>query len=259
MVKKRIIPCLDIASGKVVKGVQFKNVLEIAQPLPLAEFYNQSGADELVIYDITANLEGRVIMSQLIKTIASKLRIPLTVGGGVKTQEDVARLFNDGADKVSINSGALADPELITQASGRYGSQSIVGSVDVGRCFFTGDPQFDYHIFSRGGQIKTDIKALDWICQLVALGVGEVVVNTIDQDGLRMGYDSDFLSVVCESVNVPVIASGGAGNLEHFSTLFEKTNISGALAASVFHSGEIFIPDLKNFLSSKGVPMRCPT
>lgn len=257
MVKKRIIPCLDIARGKVVKGVQFKHVLAIAEPLPLAEFYNQSGADELVIYDITANLEGRVVMSQLIKTIASKLRIPLTVGGGVKTALDVQRLFSDGADKVSINSGALANPQLISEVAALYGSQSIVGSVDVSRCYSTGDPRFDYHIFQRGGQVKTDIKAIDWICQLVALGAGEIVVNTIDQDGVKNGYDIDFLTVVSESVNVPIIASGGAGNPEDFSDLFEKTNISGALAASVFHSGEILIPHLKDYLNSKGIPVRC--
>ena len=251
MLAKRIIPCLDIKDGKVVKGVQFQGLREVGDPVALALFYGESGADELVFYDITASVENRSLFIDLLRQVASTLFIPLTVGGGIKSLEDFKRVLEAGADKVSVNSGALARPALIQEAALRYGNQCVVLSVDVGQ---VGDA---FHIFTKGGQVDTGILALPWIREGVALGAGEVVVNTIDTDGCQKGYQIDFLKQVCAVVNVPVVASGGAGSVDDFVKLFQEIpTMSGALAASVFHLGRVSIEQVKETLANQGFLVR---
>ena len=251
MVTKRIIPCLDIKDGRVVKGVNFLNLQDVSNPVKLADYYSRSGADELVFYDITASFEGRKLFTDILTAVASTIFIPLTVGGGINSLEDFERVLTCGADKVSVNSGAIKNPELIGQAAKRYGDQCVVLSVDAKRVDGT------YHVFLNGGRVDTGLDALEWIRQGVDRGAGEVVVNSIDTDGVKKGFDLEMLRDVSEIVHVPVIASGGAGGVQDFVDLFrEIPDMSAGLAASIFHFGEVAIPDLKQVLWENGVCVR---
>ena len=248
---KRIIPCLDIKDGRVVKGVNFLNLQDVSNPVKLADYYSRSGADELVFYDITASFEGRKLFTDILTAVASTIFIPLTVGGGIRSLEDFERVLTCGADKVSVNSGAIQNPELIGQAAKRYGDQCVVLSVDAKRV------DGKYHVFLNGGRVDTGLDALEWIRQGVDRGAGEVVVNSIDTDGVKQGFDIEMLRDVSEIVHVPVIASGGAGGIQDFVDLFrEIPDMSAGLAASIFHFGEVAIPDLKSVLREKGVCVR---
>lgn len=251
MVTKRIIPCLDIKDGRVVKGVNFLNLQDVSNPVKLAEYYSNAGADELVFYDITASFEGRKLFVDILTEVASKIFIPLTVGGGINQLEDFERVLACGADKVSVNSGAIKHPELIEQAAKRYGNQCVVLSVDAKRV------NGSFHVFLNGGRVDTGMDALEWIRQGVERGAGEVVVNSIDTDGVKQGFDIELLKKVCSLVNVPVIASGGAGNAEHFTQLFKQVpQVSAGLAASIFHFGELSIADLKKELAENDIEVR---
>lgn len=251
MVTKRIIPCLDIKDGRVVKGVNFLNLQDVSNPVKLADYYSRSGADELVFYDITASFEGRKLFTDILTAVASTIFIPLTVGGGINSLEDFERVLSCGADKVSVNSGAIKNPELIGQAAKRYGDQCVVLSVDAKRV------DGKYHVFLNGGRVDTGLDALEWIRQGVDRGAGEVVVNSIDTDGVKQGFDLEMLRDVSEIVHVPVIASGGAGGVQDFVDLFrEIPDMSAGLAASIFHFGEVAIPDLKKVLQENGVCVR---
>ena len=251
MITKRIIPCLDVRDGRVVKGVNFEGLRDVSSPVALAEYYTENGADELVFYDITASAEARGIFTDILRETASKVFIPLTVGGGISSLEDFDRVLKAGADKVSVNSGAIRDPELIGRAAKRYGSQCVVLSVDVKRV------DGEFRVFARGGRDDTGLEALGWIERGVAAGAGEVVVNSIDTDGVKGGFDLEMLEAMCERVNVPVVASGGAGCAADFVTLFERVpRVSAGLAASIFHFGEVAIPDLKRELAANGINVR---
>lgn len=251
MVTKRIIPCLDIKDGRVVKGVNFLNLQDVSNPVKLADYYSRSGADELVFYDITASFEGRKLFTDILTAVASTIFIPLTVGGGINSLEDFERVLTCGADKVSVNSGAIKNPELIGQAAKRYGDQCVVLSVDAKRV------DGKYHVFLNGGRVDTGLDALEWIRQGVDRGAGEVVVNSIDTDGVKKGFDLEMLRDVSEIVHVPVIASGGAGGVQDFVDLFRTIpDMSAGLAASIFHFGEVAIPDLKQVLRENGVCVR---
>ncbi len=251
MITKRIIPCLDIKNGRVVKGVNFQGLSDVSSPVELARYYSDNGADELVFYDITASYEGRQLFTDILCQVASEIFIPLTVGGGINTVEDFDRVLKCGADKVSVNSGAIRNPQLIAEAAQKYGNQCVVLSVDIKRvdgCF---------HVFAKGGREDTGMEAISWIRQGVALGAGEVVVNSIDTDGVKGGFDLEMLQAVCDAVNVPVIASGGAGSVDHFVSLFQTIpDIDAGLAASVFHFGQIRIPDLKRELKENDIIVR---
>ena len=251
MITKRIIPCLDVKDGRVVKGVNFSGLSDVSSPITLASYYSECGADELVFYDITASAEGRALFTDILTNAAKNVFIPLTVGGGINTVDDFDRVLKCGADKVSVNSGAIRNPRLISDAARLYGDQCVVLSVDVKR---VGD---EFRVFAKGGREDTGIEALSWIKRAVDMGAGEVVVNSIDTDGVRRGFDIELLSLVTDLVNVPVIASGGAGSAEDFITLFKKIpNIDAGLAASVFHFGDIKIPDLKAELRKAGINVR---
>lgn len=251
MITKRIIPCLDVKNGRVVKGVNFEGLHDVSSPIELAEYYTKSGADELVFYDITASAEVRGLFTDILRETASRVFIPLTVGGGINTLDDFDRVLKCGADKVSVNSGAIRDPDLIRQAALRYGSQCVVLSADVKRV----DGQF--RVFGRGGRDDTGMEAIAWIKKCVDLGAGEIVVNSIDTDGVKGGFDLEMLDAVCHAVSVPVIASGGAGKVEDFTQLFQTLpGIDAGLAASVFHFGQIAIPDLKAELRKNGILVR---
>ncbi|MBR7098699.1 MAG: imidazole glycerol phosphate synthase subunit HisF [Clostridia bacterium] len=251
MITKRIIPCLDVRNGRVVKGVNFEGLSDVSSPVELAKYYSDNGADELVFYDITASYEGRALFTDILREVASQIFIPLTVGGGINTVEDFDRVLKCGADKVSVNSGAIRNPELIREAAQKYGNQCVVISADVKRV----DGVF--RVFAKGGREDTGIEAIAWIKKCVELGAGEVVVNSIDTDGVKKGFDLEMLRAVCDAVNVPVIASGGAGSVSDFVSLFrEIPDIDAGLAASVFHFGEIRIPDLKQTLKQKGITVR---
>lgn len=251
MITKRIIPCLDVKDGRVVKGVRFAGLNDVSSPVELAQYYSESGADELVFYDITASAEGRGLFTDILRKTASRVFIPLTVGGGINTLEDFDRVLKCGADKVSVNSGAIRNPDLIREAALRYGSQCVVLSVDVKRS------EGQFRVFGRGGRDDTGMEAIEWIKKGVALGAGEVVVNSIDTDGVKGGFDLELLEQVCAAVKVPVIASGGAGRMEDFTKLFQTIPaIDAGLAASVFHFGEIAIPDLKAELRRNGILVR---
>lgn len=251
MVTKRIIPCLDIKDGRVVKGVNFLNLQDVSNPVKLADYYSRSGADELVFYDITASFEGRKLFTDILTAVASTIFIPLTVGGGINALEDFERVLSCGADKVSVNSGAIKNPELIGQAAKRYGDQCVVLSVDAKRV------DGKYHVFLNGGRVDTGMDALEWIKEGVDRGAGEVVVNSIDTDGVKRGFDLEMLRDVSALVKVPIIASGGAGGTKDFVDLFRTLpQISAGLAASIFHFGEVAIPDLKAELKQNGVCVR---
>ena len=251
MITKRIIPCLDVKNGRVVKGVNFEGLHDVSSPIELAEYYTKSGADELVFYDITASAEGRGLFTDILRETASRVFIPLTVGGGINTLDDFDRVLKCGADKVSVNSGAIRDPDLIRQAALRYGSQCVVLSADVKRV----DGQF--RVFGRGGRDDTGMEAIAWIKKCVDLGAGEIVVNSIDTDGVKGGFDLEMLDAVCNAVSVPVIASGGAGKVEDSTRLFQTLpGVDAGLAASVFHFGQIAIPDLKAELRKNGILVR---
>ena len=251
MITKRIIPCLDVRNGRVVKGVNFEGVRDVSSPVELGKYYSDSGADELVFYDITASVEGRGLFTDILREVASTIFIPLTVGGGINTLDDFDRVLKCGADKVSVNSGAIRNPNLVYEAAQRYGDQCVVLSADIKRV----DGQF--HVFAKGGREDTGMEAIEWIKRCVGNGAGEVVVNSIDTDGVKKGFDIELLRLVCDAVNVPVIASGGAGSVRDFIDLFrEVPDIDAGLAASVFHFGEIAIPDLKRALAGEGINMR---
>ena len=251
MITKRIIPCLDVRNGRVVKGVNFEGVRDVSSPVELARYYSDCGADELVFYDITASYEGRTLFTDILTDVASQIFIPLTVGGGINTLDDFDRVLKCGADKVSVNSGAIRNPELIRDAARRYGDQCVVLSADIKRV----DGRFC--VFAKGGRENTGIEAITWIKRCVSMGAGEVVVNSIDTDGVKGGFDIELLSAVCDAVKVPVIASGGAGCVQHFVDLFTAIpDIDAGLAASIFHFGEVAIPDLKADLKSNNIIVR---
>ena len=251
MITKRIIPCLDVKNGRVVKGTNFQNLNDVSSPVELGEYYSAEGADELVFYDITASYEERALFTDILKEVARRVFIPLTVGGGINTVADFDRVLHCGADKVSVNSGAIRNPSLIEDAAKKYGSQCVVLSADVKRV------GGEYHVFAKGGREDTGMEALAWIKRCVDMGAGEVVVNSIDTDGVKGGFDLPLLSAVCDLVRVPVIASGGAGCAGDFLTLFrEVPTIDAGLAASVFHFGEVNIKELKQMLAQNGILMR---
>ena len=251
MITKRIIPCLDVKDGRVVKGVNFKGLADVSSPVDLAKYYSEVGADELVFYDITASSDGRALFTDILRKTAENVFIPLTVGGGINTIDDFDRVLKCGADKVSVNSGAIRNPQLVGEAAKKYGDQCVVLSVDVKRV----DGVF--RVFAKGGRENTGIEAISWIKQCVSNGAGEVVVNSIDTDGVKKGFDLEMLQAVCDVVNVPVIASGGAGCMEDFITLFKTLpKVDAGLAASIFHFGEVNIADLKAKLSDSGIIMR---
>ncbi len=251
MITKRIIPCLDVKNGRVVKGVNFEGLADVSSPVSLGKFYSDSLADELVFYDITASSEGRALFTDILTKVAKNVFIPLTVGGGINSPEDFDRVLKCGADKVSVNSGAVKNPEIISAAAQKYGNQCVVLSVDIKRV----DGVF--RVFAKGGRENTGMEAVSWIKSCVERGAGEVVVNSIDTDGVKNGFDIEMLKAVCRAVNVPVIASGGAGKTEHFIELFKEIpDIDAALAASVFHFGEIKIKELKEALKRQNINVR---
>ena len=251
MITKRIIPCLDVRDGRVVKGVNFEGLHDVSSPVSLAKYYSENGADELVFYDITASFEGRALFTDILKEVAKTIFIPLTVGGGINTLDDFDRVLKCGADKVSVNSGAIRNPQLVEEAAKKYGDQCVVLSADIKRV----DGVF--RVFSKGGRENTGMEAIEWIKRCVSMGAGEVVVNSIDTDGVKGGFDLEMLDKVCKAVNVPVIASGGAGSVSDFIELFKKVpDVDAGLAASVFHFGEIKIPDLKAELAKNGITVR---
>ncbi len=251
MITKRIIPCLDVRDGRVVKGVNFENLGDVASPVDMAKKYTASGADELVFYDITASAEGRRLFTDILTETARNVFIPLTVGGGINTVDDFDRVLKCGADKVSVNSGAIKNPDVIRQAAKLYGDQCVVLSCDIKRV------DGEFRVFARGGRDDTGMEAISWIKRCVGLGAGEVVVNSIDTDGVKTGFDIPLLQEVCDAVSVPVIASGGAGSIEHFIELFKAVpTIDAGLAASIFHFGEVEIKDLKERMAAEGIPAR---
>ncbi len=251
MITKRIIPCLDGKDGRVVKGVNFKGLSDVSSPVELAEFYSNCGADELVFYDITASSDGRRLFTDILTETASRVFIPLTVGGGINTLDDFDRVLKCGADKVSVNSGAIKNPNLIYEAAKRYGDQCVVLSVDVKRVDGT------FKVFAKGGRENTGLDALPWIKRAVDSGAGEIVVNSIDTDGVKKGFDLEMLREVCNVVNVPVIASGGAGKIEDFITLFKTLpDVDAGLAASIFHFGEVSINTLKDEMFKNNISVR---
>lgn len=251
MIAKRIIPCLDVRNGRVVKGTNFQGIQDVADPVEMARYYNETGADELVFYDITASFEGRGIFTDILRRTAAQVFIPLTVGGGINEVEDFERVLGCGADKVSVNSGAIKNPSLIDRAAKRYGDQCVVLSMDVKRV------GGQFHIFAKGGREDTGIDALQWAHDGQERGAGELVVNSMDTDGVRHGFDLELLSGIAKRVTIPIIASGGAGKMEDFKTLFESVpQVDAGLAASIFHKKEVPLPDLKAYLAREGISMR---
>ena len=251
MITKRIVPCLDVKNGRVVKGVNFEGLSDVSSPVELGRYYSECGADELVFYDITASSDGRALFTDILREVASTIFIPLTVGGGISSLADFERVLSAGADKVSVNSGAIRDPSLVGEAARRYGDQCVVLSVDVKRV------GGEFRVFAKGGREDTGLEAIEWIRRGVASGAGEVVVNSIDTDGVRRGFDLPMLSAVLEAVDVPVVASGGAGGVADFVELFHTLpKVSAGLAASIFHFGEVRIPALKAALREEGIPVR---
>ena len=251
MITKRIIPCLDVKNGRVVKGTNFQGLSDVSDPVALGKFYSDNGADELVFYDITASFEGRKLFTDILQKVASTIFIPLTVGGGINTVEDFDRVLKCGADKVSVNSGAIRNPDLISQAARKYGDQCVVLSADVKRV------DGIFRVFAKGGREDTGMEAISWIKRCVDMGAGEVVLNSIDTDGVKKGFDLPMLEAVCQAVSVPVIASGGAGGAGDFVELFRRLpRVDAGLAASIFHFGEVRIPELKQILGQNDINVR---
>ena len=250
MITKRIIPCLDVRNGRVVKGKNFEGIQDVSDPVEMAKFYNREGADELVFYDITASVEERGLFTDILTKVASEIFIPLTVGGGINTIEDFDRVLKCGADKVSVNSGAIRDPQIIEKAAKKYGDQCVVLSMDIKRV------DGSFRLFAKGGRENTGIDALQWAVDGVNSGAGELVVNSIDTDGVKQGFDLELLNEIAARVNVPIIASGGAGKMEDFSELFRHKGMDAGLAASIFHYKEIKIAELKKYLRNEGVEVR---
>lgn len=251
MITKRIIPCLDVKNGRVVKGVNFEGLGDVSDPVTLGKYYSDNGADELVFYDITASAEGRALFTDILTEVAKTIFIPLTVGGGINELSDFERVLSCGADKVSVNSGAIRNPDLIEEAAKRYGDQCVVISIDAKRA------DGGFRVFAKGGREDTGMDAIEWVKRCVGSGAGEVVLNSIDTDGVKNGFDLEMLEAVCNVVNVPVIASGGAGCAEDFVTLFNTlSKVDAGLAASIFHFGEVAIPELKKELAAKGITVR---
>ena len=253
MITKRIIPCLDVRDGRVVKGVNFQELADVSSPVELAQYYSGCGADELVFYDITASSEGRALFTNILRETAARVFIPLTVGGGINTLDDFQRVLECGADKVSVNSGAIRDPSIIPRAAKRYGNQCVVLSVDAKRVGGR------FRVFAKGGREDTGLDAIEWIKSGVENGAGEVVLNSIDTDGVKGGFDLELLRAACGAVDVPVVASGGAGSVQDFVTLFQALpKVDAGLAASIFHFGQVSIPELKRALAAEGIPTRLP-
>ena len=251
MITKRIIPCLDVKNGRVVKGTNFQGLQDVSSPVALGKYYSDNGADELVFYDITASAEGRALFTDILTEVARTIFIPLTVGGGINTLEDFDRVLKCGADKVSVNSGAIRDPGLVGAAAKRYGDQCVVLSADVKRV------DGEFRVFARGGREDTGMEAISWIKRCVSSGAGEVVLNSIDTDGVKGGFDLPMLEAVCEAVDVPVIASGGAGCADDFVKLFQTLpKVDAGLAASIFHFGQVRIPELKQLLQRNNISVR---
>ena len=250
MLARRIIPCLDVRDGRVVKGTNFLRLRDMADPVDMARFYNDSGADELVFYDITASAEGRNLFTDILRRVAGEIFIPLTVGGGIRTLDDFDRVLKCGADKVSVNSGAIADPGLIAAGARKYGDQCVVLSMDVKRV------EGRFRLFAKGGREDTGIDAMEWAVKGAAAGAGEIVLNSIDTDGVRRGFDLEMLDELASRVNIPIVASGGAGRMEDFAELFTHPGVDAGLAASIFHTRQVEISALKAYLRDLGVPMR---
>ena len=250
MLARRIIPCLDVRDGRVVKGTNFLQLRDMADPVDMARLYNDSGADELVFYDITASAEGRNLFTDILRRVAEEIFIPLTVGGGIRTLDDFDRVLKCGADKVSVNSGAIADPGLIAAGARKYGDQCVVLSMDVKRV------EGRFRLFARGGREDTGIDAMEWAVKGAAAGAGEIVLNSIDTDGVKRGFDLEMLDELASRVNIPIVASGGAGRMEDFAELFTHPGVDAGLAASIFHTRQVEISALKAYLKDLGVPMR---
>ncbi len=251
MITKRIIPCLDVKNGRVVKGVNFEGLNDVSSPVTLAEYYSQAGADELVFYDITASSDGRALFTDILRETAKNVFIPFTVGGGINTLYDFERVLSCGADKVSVNSGAIKNPDIVYEGAKRYGSQCVVLSCDIKR---VGN---EFRVFAKGGREDTGMEAMSWIKRCIDNGAGEIVVNSIDTDGVKRGFDIEMLKAVCDFATVPVIASGGAGSAQDFVTLFKEIpDIDAGLAASIFHFGEVKISDLKELLKNNDINVR---
>lgn len=250
MISKRIIPCFDVRNGMVVKGTKFENIKEVSEPVVLAKKYNEMGADELVFYDITASFEERKLFTEVVEKIANEVFIPLTVGGGINSVEDFSRVLKAGADKVSINSSAVSNPQLISDAAKKFGAQCVVLSIDVKRV------EGKFMVFVKGGRENTGLDAIEWAKRGEELGAGELVVNSMDSDGVKNGFDKELLKAISKVVTIPIIASGGAGNMEHFKDVFEVKGVDAGLAASIFHFGEVEIPELKKYLKEQGVAVR---
>lgn len=252
MLTKRIIPCLDVNMGRVVKGINFVNLKDVGDPVEIAEYYNKEGADEIVFLDITATYEGRNTMIDVVKKTAEKVFIPLTVGGGIRSIEDFRDILRAGADKISVNSAAVKDPTLVEKAAEKYGSQCVVVAIDGKRR----QDGSGWNVYTSGGRIDTGIDALDWALKVEKLGAGEILLTSMDADGTKNGYDIEFTKAVCDRVNIPVIASGGAGKLQHFEEVFKNTGTDAALAASLFHYRELTIGEVKSYLDSKNIEVR---
>lgn len=250
MLKKRIIPCLDIKNGRTVKGINFVDIQDAGDPLELAKRYVDEGADELVFLDITATLENRKTLTELVTRIASEINIPFTVGGGINTLEDAKKIIDSGADKISLNSAAILRPEVITEIAREFGNQCVVLAVDTK---FVND---EWKVFRSGGTVSTELKTVDWAKKGAELGAGEILLTSMNNDGTKNGFAIDISKAVSEAVTIPVIASGGAGTMEHFAEVFNRTNVTAALAASVFHFGQIPIPQLKKYLQTQNIPVR---
>lgn len=254
MIKKRIIPCLDVKDGRVVKGVNFVGLRDVGSPVELAKRYNEENADELVFLDISKTQDGHDLMLDVIRETAKELFIPLTIGGGIRSVDDIRQLLNAGADKISINSSAIKNPGLIREASDTFGSQCVCVAIDVKY----DSEREDYYVYTHGGSKNTDIKAFDWVKKAAQLGAGELLITSMDHDGVKEGFDIDFLKEAVKLVNIPIIASGGAGNIEHFVELFDETDISAGLAASIFHNQNVDIKELKETLDQRGFEVRLP-
>ena len=254
MIKKRIIPCLDVKDGRVVKGVNFVGLRDVGSPVELAKRYNEENADELVFLDISKTQDGHDLMLDVIRETAKEIFIPLTIGGGIRSVDDIRQLLNAGADKISINSSAIKNPGLIREASDTFGSQCVCVAIDVKY----DSEREDYYVYTHGGSKNTDIKAFDWVKKAAQLGAGELLITSMDHDGVKEGFDIDFLKEAVKLVNIPIIASGGAGNIEHFVELFDETGISAGLAASIFHNQNVDIKELKETLDQRGFEVRLP-